>query len=97
LSPDAPLSAPLSPLAGREWEALDMLLYILFPPFRGTTASQRRIMSHAHGDDITAAYSAVATIGSLGGTYPITPSLVDPKNQRTDKRLILPRRFGNYP
>jgi hypothetical protein len=48
------------------------------PVFTGT------ITGLQNGDDITADYSCSATNNSPAGTYPITPSLVDPDNSETN-------------
>jgi subtilase family serine protease len=42
-----------------------------------------------NGDDITAAYSCAATASSPAGTYPITPTLVDPNDRQTNYAVSL--------
>ena len=45
------------------------------PAFNGT------ITGVQNGDNITATYGTTATTASPVGTYPITPTLVDPERQ----------------
>jgi hypothetical protein len=42
-----------------------------------------------NGDNITAAYSCSATAASPAGTYPIIPSLLDPRNLQTNYQVTL--------
>ncbi|HEY3854104.1 MAG TPA: MBG domain-containing protein [Verrucomicrobiae bacterium] len=51
------------------------------PAFVGT------ITGVTNGDDLSAAYSCVATTNSPAGTYAIIPSLVDPNNRQTNYTL----------
>jgi sugar lactone lactonase YvrE len=53
------------------------------PVFTGT------IFGVTNGDNITAAYSAAATVNSPVGTYPIVPSLVDPNDLQTNYTVSL--------
>ncbi|HEY3856986.1 MAG TPA: MBG domain-containing protein [Verrucomicrobiae bacterium] len=53
------------------------------PVFTGTVAGV------VNGDNITATYNSTATIASPVGTYPITPTLVDPGNRETNYNVSL--------
>jgi hypothetical protein len=53
------------------------------PAFTGT------ITGLENGDNITATYKTTATSNSRVGTYPITPTLVDPGNRRTNYTVTL--------
>ncbi len=70
-------------------------------PLTVTAASAARAVGQANpaftgaivgvvtGDNITAAYSCAATASSPAGTYPITPTLVDPNNRQTNYAVSL--------
>lgn len=53
------------------------------PVFTGT------VVGVTNGDNISASYSTPATSNSAAGTYPITPSLVDPNNRRSNYTVTL--------
>ena len=53
------------------------------PIFTGT------ITGITNGDDISAAYTCIATTNSPAGTYSIIPSLVDPNNRQTNYSVNL--------
>ncbi len=53
------------------------------PAFTGT------ITGIKNGDNITATYSSTATATSLVGTYPISPTLVDPTNKLSNYTVTL--------
>jgi len=73
------LPAPLTVIAANA----SRLYGAINPVFAGT------INGLQNGDEITATYSTTATANSTEGTYPITPTLLDPKNSETNYTVSL--------